>query len=128
MESVGATVSTFLRIFCTTSLSPTELAEVVLGADFFLQVRLFLGEFVFERFDLLERQGVFDRHCHTWFATNWKKPKSQVSKEALVLQAKTSVPNLRRAVVSGSSQKLSMPKDFISLATEGQGSCSSARK
>ena len=48
-----------------------DLAEVVLGADLLLQVGLLLGELVLERldlpegrFDLLESEGVLDRHGH----------------------------------------------------------------
>ena len=41
-----------------------DLAEVVLGADLLLQVGILLGELVLERLDLLEGQGVLDRHGH----------------------------------------------------------------
>ena len=41
-----------------------DVAEVVLGADFLLQIRLLLGELVLERLDLLERQGVLDGDGH----------------------------------------------------------------
>ena len=41
---------------------PDDLPEVVLGADLLLQVGVRFGEFVPQRVDLLEGQGVLDRH------------------------------------------------------------------
>ena len=37
-----------------------DVAELVFGAHLLLQVGLLLGELVFQRLDLLERQGVLD--------------------------------------------------------------------
>ena len=41
---------------------PDDLPEVVLGADFLLQVGVRFGELVPQRLDLLEGQGVLNRH------------------------------------------------------------------
>ena len=71
MESGGGDGLNLLQHPAEGGALPDDLAEVVLGADLLLEVGILLGELVLERLDLpegrldlLESQGVLDRHGH----------------------------------------------------------------
>ena len=60
VESVGATVAHLIEQSLQRGTFADDLLKVVFGANFVFQVKLFLGELVFEIGDLLEGQGIFD--------------------------------------------------------------------